>query len=110
MGMSHGSAPRHAEQPPPHMHAPPPHAHDGPPGAMPYMGGPPGHPMGHGPAATFPVQAVLSIPDTVQDLVRWAPFLLTTAMAVLNHPCPWDRAAPHPVERAPAVTAAQRDP
>ncbi|SJX62935.1 related to SIN3-transcription regulatory protein [Sporisorium reilianum f. sp. reilianum] len=48
MGMMHGSAPRHAEQPPSHMH-PPPHAHDGPPGAMPYMGGPPGHPMSHGP-------------------------------------------------------------
>ncbi|EST05486.1 Histone deacetylase interacting [Kalmanozyma brasiliensis GHG001] len=53
MGMGHSSAPRHAEQPPPHMHAPPPHAHDGPPGAMPYMGGPPGHPMGHGPGGNF---------------------------------------------------------
>ncbi|KAJ9479073.1 Transcriptional regulatory protein SIN3 [Pseudozyma hubeiensis] len=48
MGMMHGSAPRHTEQPPAHMH-PPPHAHDGPPGAMPYMGGPPGHPMSHCP-------------------------------------------------------------
>ncbi|GAC71740.1 gluconate kinase [Moesziomyces antarcticus T-34] len=49
MGMMHGSAPRHADQPPSHMH-PPPHAHDGPPGSMPYMSGPPGHPMNHGPA------------------------------------------------------------
>lgn len=54
MGMMHGSAPRHAEQPPSHMH-PPPHSHDGPPGAMQYMGGPPGHSMSHGPGgASFP--------------------------------------------------------
>lgn len=49
MGLMHGPAPRHADQPPAHMH--PPHAHDGPPGAMPYMGGPPGHPMAHAPGA-----------------------------------------------------------
>ncbi|SNX84434.1 related to SIN3 - transcription regulatory protein [Melanopsichium pennsylvanicum] len=57
MGMMHGSGPRHADQPPSHMH-PPPHAHDGPPAAMPYMGGPPGHPMNHGPStANFPTGA-----------------------------------------------------
>ncbi|KAJ1032939.1 hypothetical protein NDA16_000218 [Ustilago loliicola] len=39
------------------MH-PPPHGYDGPPGAMPHIGGPPGHPMSHGPAgANFPAGA-----------------------------------------------------